>query len=63
MYVTHETIKWDSPLSLQYVDKLDIIDLTCLTEQNSADKNCAKFTLVLPKEEVQLQVSEETKLV
>lgn len=38
-----------------YVDKLDIIDLTCLTEQNSADKNCAKFTLVLPKEEVQLQ--------
>ncbi|XP_059525902.1 signal-transducing adaptor protein 1 isoform X3 [Myotis daubentonii] len=38
-----------------YVDKLDIIDLTCLNEQNSSDKNCAKFTLVLPKEEVQLK--------
>uniref|UniRef100_G1PVX4 Signal transducing adaptor family member 1 n=1 Tax=Myotis lucifugus TaxID=59463 RepID=G1PVX4_MYOLU len=38
-----------------YVDKLDIIDLTCLNEQNSTDKNCAKFTLVLPKEEVQLK--------
>nr|KAF6502851.1 signal transducing adaptor family member 1 [Molossus molossus] len=38
-----------------YVDKLDLIDLTCLTEQNSTDKNCAKFTLVLPKEEVQLK--------
>ncbi|KAB0389538.1 hypothetical protein E2I00_001669, partial [Balaenoptera physalus] len=39
----------------QYVDKLDIIDLTCLTDQNSTEKNCAKFTLVLPKEEVQLK--------
>nr|KAF6393898.1 signal transducing adaptor family member 1 [Pipistrellus kuhlii] len=38
-----------------YIDKLDIIDLTCLNEQNSTDKNCAKFTLVLPKEEVQLK--------
>ncbi|XP_054342139.1 signal-transducing adaptor protein 1 [Pongo pygmaeus] len=38
-----------------YVDKLDIVDLTCLTEQNSTEKNCAKFTLVLPKEEVQLK--------
>ncbi|XP_036898000.1 signal-transducing adaptor protein 1 isoform X1 [Sturnira hondurensis] len=38
-----------------YVDKLEIIDLTCLTEQNSTDSNCAKFTLVLPKEEVQLK--------
>ncbi|XP_037005938.1 signal-transducing adaptor protein 1 isoform X1 [Artibeus jamaicensis] len=38
-----------------YVDKLEIIDLTCLTEQNSTDNNCAKFTLVLPKEEVQLK--------
>ncbi|KAL0596752.1 Histone demethylase UTY, partial [Plecturocebus cupreus] len=38
-----------------YVDKLDIIDLTCLTDQNSTEKNCAKFTLVLPKEEVQLK--------
>ncbi|XP_012328853.1 signal-transducing adaptor protein 1 isoform X2 [Aotus nancymaae] len=40
-----------------YVDKLDIIDLTCLTDQNSTEKNCAKFTLVLPKEEVQLKLS------
>ncbi|XP_021794273.2 signal-transducing adaptor protein 1 isoform X2 [Papio anubis] len=40
-----------------YIDKLDIIDLTCLTEQNSTEKNCAKFTLVLPKEEVQLKLS------
>ncbi|XP_004466928.2 signal-transducing adaptor protein 1 isoform X2 [Dasypus novemcinctus] len=39
----------------QYVDKLDIIDLTCLTDQNSTEKNCAKFTLVLPKEEVELK--------
>uniref|UniRef100_A0A5F7ZCY1 Signal transducing adaptor family member 1 n=1 Tax=Macaca mulatta TaxID=9544 RepID=A0A5F7ZCY1_MACMU len=39
----------------QYIDKLDIIDLTCLAEQNSTEKNCAKFTLVLPKEEVQLK--------
>uniref|UniRef100_A0A452UCZ8 Signal transducing adaptor family member 1 n=1 Tax=Ursus maritimus TaxID=29073 RepID=A0A452UCZ8_URSMA len=39
----------------QYVDKLDLIDLTCLTGQNSTEKNCAKFTLVLPKEEVQLK--------
>ncbi|KAJ8785213.1 hypothetical protein J1605_007432, partial [Eschrichtius robustus] len=43
------------PLPFQYVDKLDIIDLTCLTDQNSTEKNCAKFTLVLPKEEVQLK--------
>ncbi|KAF3825159.1 hypothetical protein GH733_005793, partial [Mirounga leonina] len=40
-----------------YVDKLDLIDLTCLTDQNSIEKNCAKFTLVLPKEEVQLKLS------
>ncbi|MBZ3871806.1 Signal-transducing adaptor protein 1 [Sciurus carolinensis] len=40
-----------------YVDKLDIIDLICLTDQNSTEKNCAKFTLVLPKEEVQLKLS------
>ncbi|KAM5340671.1 signal-transducing adaptor protein 1 isoform 2-T3 [Glossophaga mutica] len=40
-----------------YVDKLEIIDLTCLTEQNSTDNNCANFTLVLPKEEVQLKLS------
>ncbi|XP_011232483.1 signal-transducing adaptor protein 1 isoform X2 [Ailuropoda melanoleuca] len=39
----------------QYVDKLDLIDLTCLMGQNSTEKNCAKFTLVLPKEEVQLK--------
>ncbi|XP_032315129.1 signal-transducing adaptor protein 1 isoform X6 [Camelus ferus] len=39
----------------QYVDKLDIIDLTCLADQNSTEKNCAKFTLVLPKEEVHLK--------
>ncbi|XP_035317692.1 signal-transducing adaptor protein 1 isoform X1 [Cricetulus griseus] len=39
----------------QYVGKLDIIDLVCLTDQNSTEKSCAKFTLVLPKEEVQLQ--------
>ncbi|XP_069868353.1 signal-transducing adaptor protein 1 isoform X1 [Dipodomys merriami] len=38
-----------------YVDKLDIIDLVCLTDQISTEKNCAKFTLVLPKEEVQLK--------
>ncbi|XP_032315110.1 signal-transducing adaptor protein 1 isoform X4 [Camelus ferus] len=38
-----------------YVDKLDIIDLTCLADQNSTEKNCAKFTLVLPKEEVHLK--------
>ncbi|XP_023593573.1 signal-transducing adaptor protein 1 isoform X4 [Trichechus manatus latirostris] len=38
-----------------YIDKLDIIDLTCLSDQNSTEKNCAKFTLVLPKEEVQLK--------
>ncbi|XP_008069336.1 signal-transducing adaptor protein 1 [Carlito syrichta] len=41
--------------STVYVDKLDITDLTYLTDQNSAEKNCAKFTLVLPKEEVQLK--------
>ena len=46
-------------MSLQYVGKLDIIDLVCLTDQNSTEKSCAKFTLVLPKEEVQLKVSEE----
>nr|XP_054109297.1 signal-transducing adaptor protein 1 isoform X2 [Callithrix jacchus] len=40
-----------------YVDKLDIVDLTCLTDKNSTEKNCAKFTLVLPKEEVQLKLS------
>lgn len=51
------------PLSLQYVDKLDLIDLTCLTDENSTVKNCAKFTLVLPKEEVQLKVSKEKQLV
>ncbi|KAM4854915.1 signal-transducing adaptor protein 1 isoform 1-T1 [Thomomys bottae] len=38
-----------------YVDKLDIIELICLTDQISTEKNCAKFTLVLPKEEVQLK--------
>ncbi|XP_006165384.2 signal-transducing adaptor protein 1 isoform X1 [Tupaia chinensis] len=38
-----------------YVEKLDIIDLTRLTEQTSTEKNCAKFTLILPKEEVQLK--------
>ncbi|XP_051026408.1 signal-transducing adaptor protein 1 [Acomys russatus] len=41
--------------STTYVGKLDIIDLVCLTDQNSTEKNCAKFTLVLPKEEVQLK--------
>ncbi|KAB0354529.1 hypothetical protein FD755_023067 [Muntiacus reevesi] len=41
--------------STTYVDKLDIIDLTCLTDQNSTEKNCVKFTLVLPKEDVQLK--------
>ncbi|OBS73662.1 hypothetical protein A6R68_15800, partial [Neotoma lepida] len=40
-----------------YVGKLDIIDLVCLTDQNSPEKSCAKFTLVLPKEEVQLKLS------
>ncbi|XP_048219869.1 signal-transducing adaptor protein 1 isoform X2 [Perognathus longimembris pacificus] len=39
----------------QYVDKLDIIDLVCLTDKTSTEKNCAKFTLVLPEEEVQLK--------
>ncbi|XP_052054718.1 signal-transducing adaptor protein 1 isoform X2 [Apodemus sylvaticus] len=39
----------------QYVGKLDIIDLVCLTGQHSTEKNCAKFTLVLPKEEVHLK--------
>uniref|UniRef100_A0A8C5KFD0 Signal transducing adaptor family member 1 n=1 Tax=Jaculus jaculus TaxID=51337 RepID=A0A8C5KFD0_JACJA len=38
-----------------YVGKLDIVDLICLTDQNSTEKNCAKFTLVLPKEEVQVK--------
>ncbi|XP_050005795.1 signal-transducing adaptor protein 1 isoform X2 [Alexandromys fortis] len=38
-----------------YVGKLDIIDLVCLTDQNSTEKSCAKFTLVLPTEEVQLK--------
>ncbi|ELR58427.1 hypothetical protein E5288_WYG008377 [Bos mutus] len=42
--------------STTYVDKLDIIDLTCLTDQNSTEKNCVKFTLVLPKEDVQLKI-------
>lgn len=55
MYITHEIMWWDFLLSLQYVDKLDIIDLTCLME-NSTEMNCAKFTIVLPKEEVQLKV-------
>ncbi|XP_069314269.1 LOW QUALITY PROTEIN: signal-transducing adaptor protein 1 [Eulemur rufifrons] len=41
--------------STRYVDKLDIIDLTRLTDQSSTEKNCPKFTLVLPKEEVQLK--------
>ncbi|XP_020042413.1 signal-transducing adaptor protein 1 isoform X2 [Castor canadensis] len=43
--------------SATYVDKLDIMDLKCLTDQNLTEKNCAKFTLVLPKEEVQLKLS------
>ncbi|XP_036021253.1 signal-transducing adaptor protein 1 isoform X2 [Mus musculus] len=38
-----------------YVGKLDIIDLVCLTGQHSTEKNCAKFTLVLPKEEVHVK--------
>ncbi|XP_006874879.1 PREDICTED: signal-transducing adaptor protein 1 [Chrysochloris asiatica] len=38
-----------------YIDKLDMIDLTCLTDQNSTEQDGAKFTLVLPKEEVQLK--------
>lgn len=50
----------DCPLSLQYVDKLDILNFTRLTEQNSVEKNCANFTLVLPQEEVHLKVSEGT---
>ncbi|XP_037386194.1 signal-transducing adaptor protein 1 isoform X1 [Talpa occidentalis] len=41
--------------STTFVDKLDILDLMSLTDQNSTEKNCAKFTLVLPKEEVQLK--------
>ncbi|XP_003801019.1 LOW QUALITY PROTEIN: signal-transducing adaptor protein 1 [Otolemur garnettii] len=38
-----------------YLDKLDLIDLTHLTDHSSTEKNCAKLTLVLPKEEVQLK--------
>ncbi|KFO20455.1 Signal-transducing adaptor protein 1 [Fukomys damarensis] len=38
-----------------HVDKLDVLDLIRLTEQNSAEKNCANFTLILPKEEVHLK--------
>ncbi|XP_005392898.1 PREDICTED: signal-transducing adaptor protein 1 isoform X2 [Chinchilla lanigera] len=38
-----------------YVDKLDILNFIRLTEQNSAEKNCANFTLVLPKEDVHLK--------
>ncbi|XP_062054921.1 signal-transducing adaptor protein 1 [Lepus europaeus] len=41
--------------STKYVDKLDLIDLTGLTGQTSTEKNCARFTLVLPKEEVELK--------
>ncbi|XP_040823038.1 signal-transducing adaptor protein 1 [Ochotona curzoniae] len=41
--------------STTYIDKLDLLELTCLSNQNSTEKNCAKFTLVLPKEEVQLK--------
>lgn len=48
---------------MQYVGKLDIIDLVCLTDQNSPEKSCAKFTLILPKEEVQLKVSEKRQFV
>ncbi|KAM6220900.1 signal-transducing adaptor protein 1 [Rhynchocyon petersi] len=41
--------------STTYLDRLDIIDLTRLTDQNKTEMNCARFTLVLPKEEVQLK--------
>ncbi|XP_063096468.1 signal-transducing adaptor protein 1 isoform X2 [Cavia porcellus] len=41
--------------STTYVDKLDILNFTRLTEQNSVEKNCANFTLVLPQEEVHLK--------
>ncbi|XP_034365281.1 signal-transducing adaptor protein 1 isoform X2 [Arvicanthis niloticus] len=41
--------------STTYVGKLDIIDLVCLTGQQSTEVNCAKFTLVLPREEVHLK--------
>ncbi|XP_055967409.1 signal-transducing adaptor protein 1 isoform X2 [Sorex fumeus] len=43
--------------STTYVDKLDITDLSCLTDHNSSEKNCVIFTLVLPKEEVQLKLA------
>lgn len=62
VYLTQEVISQYFPLSLQYVGKLDIIDLVCLTDQNSTEKSCAKFTLVLPTEEVQLKVSENSSL-
>ncbi|XP_020855471.1 signal-transducing adaptor protein 1 isoform X3 [Phascolarctos cinereus] len=39
----------------QYIDKLDLTDLTCLTDQNPTEKCCARFLLVLPKEEVELK--------
>lgn len=61
-YLTQEVISQYFPLSLQYVGKLDIIDLVCLTDQNSTEKSCAKFTLVLPTEEVQLKVSGNSSL-
>ncbi|KAM5271732.1 signal-transducing adaptor protein 1 [Ctenodactylus gundi] len=38
-----------------YVDKLNIIDLICITGQNSIGKNYTEFTLVLPKEKVQVK--------
>ncbi|KAM6150255.1 signal-transducing adaptor protein 1 [Erethizon dorsatum] len=38
-----------------YVDKLDILNFIRFTEQNSAEKSCANFTLVSPKEEVHLK--------
>ncbi|XP_043826791.1 signal-transducing adaptor protein 1 isoform X1 [Dromiciops gliroides] len=38
-----------------YIDKLNLTDLTCLTEQNPNEKCCASFLLVLPKEEVELK--------
>ncbi|XP_020855469.1 signal-transducing adaptor protein 1 isoform X2 [Phascolarctos cinereus] len=40
-----------------YIDKLDLTDLTCLTDQNPTEKCCARFLLVLPKEEVELKLS------
>ncbi|XP_074131020.1 signal-transducing adaptor protein 1 isoform X1 [Sminthopsis crassicaudata] len=38
-----------------YIDKLDLTDLTCLTDQNPTEKCSARFLLVLPKEEVELR--------